>query len=148
MEPRRREDAKGIYEMRNFGESTSPELEQLAQQVVDAAYHVYRALGPGLLESVYEMCLFHELTLRGLRVQRQLSVPVRYRDMNLATGLVIDLLVEEQLVVELKAVEKHNPLYEAQVLTYLKLANKKLGLLINFNVTLFKEGVRRVILSR
>jgi GxxExxY protein len=132
--------------MVNFGETTSPELEQIAQQVVDAAYQVYRALGPGLLESVYETCLFHELTLRGLKVQRQLSVPVKYRDVTLATGLIIDLLVEDQLIIELKAVEKHNPLYEAQLLTYLKLTNKKLGILINFNVTLFKEGIKRVIL--
>jgi GxxExxY protein len=134
--------------MANFGESTSPELEQLAQQVVDAAYQVYRALGPGLLESVYETCLFHELTLRGMKVERQVAVPVRYRDITLGTGLTLDLLVNEQLIVELKAVEKHNPLYEAQLLTYLKLTNKQLGLLINFNVTLFKEGVRRVILSK
>jgi GxxExxY protein len=132
--------------MGNFGEATSPELEAIATKVVDAAYQVYRALGPGLLESVYETCLYYELTQRGLKVQRQLTVPVRYRDITLETGLLIDLLVENQLVLELKAVEKHNPLYEAQLLTYLKLTNKKLGLLINFNVTLFKEGIKRVIL--
>jgi GxxExxY protein len=108
---------------------------------------VHRALGPGLLESVYEACLYHELTLRGIKVERQVAVPVRYRDITLSTGLVLDLLVDKQLIVELKAVEKHNPLYEAQLLTYLKLTNRQLGLLINFNVTLFKEGVRRVILS-
>ena len=128
-----------------FGETTSPELERIATQIVDAAYQVYRELGPGLLESVYETCLFHELTQRGLRVQRQVPVPVRYRGVTLESGLIIDLLVEEQIVVELKAVEKWNPIFEAQLMSYLKLANKRIGFVINFTVPVFKEGIKRFI---
>jgi GxxExxY protein len=132
--------------MGTIGDNTSPELERIAAQVVDASYKVYRALGPGLLESVYQACLFHELTKRGLTVQKEAAIPIHYDGICLSSGLVMDLVVEDQLIVELKAVEKHNELYEAQLLTYLKLANRRLGLLINFNVRLFKNGVKRIIL--
>ncbi len=132
--------------MSTIGDKTSPELERIATAVVDAAYKVYRALGPGLLESVYEACLFYELTRRRLKVQRQVQLPIVYDGLALECGLILDLLVEDQLIVELKAVEKHNDLYDAQLLTYLKLANKQLGILINFNVRLFKNGVKRIIL--
>ena len=128
-----------------FGDTTSPELELLAKQVVDAAFQVYRELGPGLLESVYETCLFHELTQRGLKVQRQVSLPICYRGVALESGLVIDLLVEEQIIIELKAVEQWNPVFDAQIMSYLTLSRKRLGFVINFTVPTFKEGIKRFI---
>lgn len=121
------------------------ETEQAARVVVDAAFRVHQALGPGLLESVYEACLCHELSKRGMRFARQLRLPVVYDDVRLDAGLVIDLLIEERLIVELKAVEKHHPLFEAQLLTYLKLTDRRLGLLIDFNVPLIKDGIRRLV---
>lgn len=124
----------------------SREVDRLAKEVVDAAFKVHSTLGPGLLESVYEICLAHELTKRGFKIQAQIAFPIVYDDMRLDSGLRIDLLVEDQLVVELKAVETMLPLFEAQLLTYLKLADKRLGLLINFNVPKIKDGINRIIL--
>ncbi len=115
--------------------------------VVDAALKVHRSLGPGLLESVYEQCLAYELETRGMNVQKQTAVPVIYEKIRFDTGLRLDLLVEDAVVVELKAVEQIIPLYEAQLLTYLKLSNKRLGLLINFNVPLLKHGIKRFVRS-
>jgi GxxExxY protein len=114
--------------------------------VLDAAFEVHRRLGPGLLESVYEVCLCHELAKRRISFQSQVSLPVLYDSIRLDAGLRLDLLVEDQLVVELKAVEKLIPLHEAQLLTYLKLSGKRLGLLLNFNTALLKDGVKRVVL--
>ncbi|NHZ87166.1 MAG: GxxExxY protein [Planctomycetia bacterium] len=113
--------------------------------IIGAAIKVHKALGPGLLESVYEICLFKELRDLGLNVLRQVSVPVVYEGEKLDTGFRIDLLVENKVIVELKAVESLNDIYLAQVLTYLKLSDKKLGLLINFNVTKIVDGVKRVV---
>ncbi len=124
----------------------SADLDRLAKEVVDAAFKVHSTLGPGLLESVYETCLAHELKTRGLKIQTQLAFPIVYDDLRLDSGLRIDLLVEAQLVVELKAVETMLPLFEAQLLTYLKLTNKRLGLLVNFNVPKIKDGIRRIVL--
>jgi GxxExxY protein len=124
----------------------SPELDRVAKEVVDAAFKVHSTLGPGLLESVYETCLAHDLKKRGLEIQTQLAFPIVYDDLCLDSGLRIDLLVENQLVVELKAVETMLPLFEAQLLTYLKLTNKRLGLLINFNVPKIKDGIQRIVL--
>ncbi len=124
----------------------SPDLDRLAKVVVDAAFKVHSTLGPGLLESVYEICLAHELKKRGLKIQTQIAFPVIYDDLRLDTGLRIDLLVEDQLVVELKAVETMLLLFEAQLLTYLKLTNRRLGLLINFNVPKIKDGIKRIVL--
>jgi GxxExxY protein len=121
-------------------------VEAVATQVIDAALSVHRALGPGLLESVYETCLAHELTKRGLAFERQLTLPVVYDGIRLDAGLRIDMRVEECVVVELKAAERLLPLFEAQLLTYLKLAEKRLGLLINFNSPLLKDGIKRLIL--
>ena len=112
---------------------------------MDAAFKVHKTLGPGLLESVYETCMCHELAKRGLAFQRQLSLPINYDTIRLEAGLRIDLLVEKQVVVELKASEGMIPLYEAQLLTYLKLTNLRIGLLINFNVPLIKDGIRRIV---
>jgi GxxExxY protein len=121
-------------------------LNQLSGRIVHAAYQVHESLGPGLLESVYEVCLAHELTKSGLRTERQVPLPVVYDDLKLEAGFRIDLLVERQLIVELKAVEGLLPVHQAQVLTYLKLSGYRLGLLINFNVPVLREGIRRVVL--
>ncbi len=118
---------------------------EISSLVIKAAIAVHRALGPGLLESVYQACLFAELKSMGLRVQEQVAVPIVYRGERLANDLRIDLLVEERIVVEIKAVEELHPIHTAQLLTYLKLTNKKLGLLINFNTTKLIEGLERVM---
>ena len=123
------------------------EVEDLATQIVDAALEVHRELGSGLLESIYEVCLCHELSLRGVRFKRQADFPVHYRGLRLDAGLRIDLLVDDSIVVEIKTVESLLPLFEAQLLTYLKLANKRLGFLINFNVPLLKSGSKRLVRS-
>ncbi|MBF8303118.1 MAG: hypothetical protein HW396_1399 [Candidatus Dadabacteria bacterium] len=122
------------------------EVEHIATIVFESAFKVHRALGPGLLESVYEVCLCHELTKAGLKFRRQVELPVIYDSIRLESGFRIDVLVEEEIVVELKAVETMIPLYEAQIMTYLKLTGKRLGLLINFNVALLKDGIKRIIL--
>ncbi len=122
------------------------EVEHIATIVFDSAFKVHRALGPGLLESVYEVCLCYELTKAGLKFRRQVELPVIYDSIRLESGFRIDVLVEEEIVVELKAVETMIPLYEAQIMTYLKLTGKRLGLLINFNVALLKDGIKRIIL--
>ena len=120
--------------------------DEIAKVVVDAAYTVHRALGPGLLESVYEVCLVHELVKRGLKVERQVSLPVVYDSVRLDAGLRLDLLVENAVIVELKAVEVVLPVHATQLLTYLKLTGHRLGLLINFNVRLIKDGIQRIVL--
>jgi len=114
--------------------------------VVEAAYTVHSALGPGLLEGVYEICLFHELQKQGLQVERQVSLPVVYGDLLLEAGLRRDMLVEDCIVVELKAVEAVLPVHIAPLLTYLKLSGRRLGLLINLNVAKIKDGIKRVVL--
>src|SRR5262249_55982000 len=111
-----------------------------------AAIEVHRILGPGLLESIYQRALCHELTLRGVRHLPQQPVPVTYKGAALGNDLIMDLLVDDELVVELKAVDRLEPIHEAQLLTYLRLSGRRLGLLINFNVRLLKDGVRRRIL--
>lgn len=124
----------------------SSKTDEIATAVVDAAYAVHRALGPGLLEGVYEICLVHELVKRGLDVERQVTLPIVYDSIRLDAGLRIDLLIGQQVVVELKAIELLLPIHEAQLLTYLKLSGHRLGLLINFNVPLIKQGIRRMVL--
>ena len=118
----------------------------LTGQVVDAALEVHRHLGPGLLESAYEACLTAELEERGLRVRRQVPMPVLYKGRALDCGYRIDLLVEETVVVELKATQSIEGIHVAQVLTYLKLAGLRVGLILNFNVKLLKDGIKRVSL--
>lgn len=120
-------------------------VERIAHQVVDAALTVHRALGPGLLETVYEQCLAYELGRRDVPVRRQISMPVVYSGLALEVGYRLDMLVGEAVVVEVKSVEALSRLHEAQLLTYLKLADKRLGLLINFNVVLLKHGLRRLV---
>ncbi|RAM48636.1 MAG: GxxExxY protein [Hapalosiphonaceae cyanobacterium JJU2] len=124
----------------------SKELDQVATQVVDAAFQVHSTLGPGLLESVYEVCLEHELIKRGLSVEKQVPLPVLYDNLYIEAGFKLDLLVDRCLIVELKAVEILLPVHTAQLLTYLKLSKCRLGLLINFNVPLIKDGIKRIVL--
>ena len=119
--------------------------EQLATAVMDAAFDVHRNLGPGLLESVYESCLAYEFGKRLIPFQAQLSLHVVYDNLRLDVGLRLDLLVDDRIIVELKAVEKLIPLHEAQLLTYLKLTNKRLDLLFNFNSVLLKDGFKRIV---
>ena len=114
--------------------------------ILGAAIEVHRHLGPGLLESAYEECLCHELRLRELNFQRQVELPVEYKGLKLNCGYKIDLLVQDEVILELKAVEKLLPIHQAQLLTYLKLAHKKVGLLINFNVPLLTQGIIRRVL--
>jgi GxxExxY protein len=113
---------------------------------MDAAFKVHKTLGPGLLESVYETCLCHELNRRGISFRKQVALPLVYEGLKLDAGLRIDLLVNESVVVELKAVEKLMPLHHAQLLTYLRLTGLRLGLLVSFNVPVIKEGIKRVAL--
>ncbi len=120
-------------------------LNEVSGSVVDAAMKVHTVLGPGLLESAYEACLAYELRKRGRKVFSQVELPVIYEDVKLDVGYRIDLLVDECVIVELKAVEKVLPLHEAQLLSYLKLSGKKLGLLINFNVPRLKQGIKRMV---
>ena len=118
-------------------------LNTVSGQILDAAIEVHRNLGPGLLESVYEVCLEKELLERGLSVERQINLPVYYKGTKLDTSFRLDMLVENDIIIELKTVEKTLPVHEAQILSYMKLANKKLGLLINFNEALLKNGFHR-----
>ena len=127
-------------------ETISAEVDEIARQVVDAALKVHQQLGPGLLESVYEVCLAHELRRRGLKVETQVTVPVVYDGIRIDAGLRLDVVVNDMLIVELKAVEEILPVHHAQVLTYLKLSGMRLGLLINFNVRLIKDGIKRIAL--
>ena len=119
------------------------DLTDISGQIVDAALKVHSALGPGLLESTYETCLLFELHRRGLRAQRQVELPVIYDGVRIDCGYRIDLLVDDAVIVEIKSVESLTPLHQAQLLTYLKLSGRKLGLLINFNVPHLKDGIKR-----
>jgi len=124
----------------------SERVEQIAKAIVDAAYTVHKVLGPGLLESIYEVCFCHELAKRELSYQRQVQVPIVYDGKRFDEGLRLDVLVEDLVICELKAVEEMHPVFEAQLLTYLKLTGKRLGFLINFNVPVIKDGINRLIL--
>jgi GxxExxY protein len=127
-------------------EAIPEETDRVAKEVVDAAYKVHSTLGPGLLENVYEVCMVHDLTRRGLRVERQVAMPIVFENIRLDAGLRLDMVVNRCVVVENKVAEKILPLHEAQLLTYLKLSGLRLGLLINFNVPLIKEGIKRIAL--
>jgi GxxExxY protein len=122
------------------------EKDQLSHAVIGAAIEVHRHPGPGLLESVYDRCLRRELELRDIPFRKQVELPVVYKDIELDKSLVIDILVAEQLVLELKAVERIEPVHEAQLLTYLRLSNLHVGLLMNFNVPVLRDGIKRMVL--
>ncbi len=123
------------------------DVNDISKNVIGAAINVHKILGPGLLESAYEECLCHEFDLRGIQYSRQCNIPVEYKGVRLDCGYRMDLLVEGAVVVELKAIEKIMPIHDAQLLSYLKLTNCKLGLLINFNVSVLKQGIRRKVLN-
>ena len=120
--------------------------ETIAEKIVDAAYTVHKTLGPGLLEKVYEVCFCHELSKRGLKYKRQVDIPIVYDGMTFDEGLRLDVLVEELVICEMKAVDQMNSVWEAQIISHLKLTGKRLGFLINFNVPLIKNGIKRIIL--
>ena len=127
----------------------SEKEERIARKIVDAVPNVFgmhKTLGPGLLEKVYEVCFCHELSKRGLKYQRQVDIPIIYDGITFNEGLRLDVLAEELIICELKAVEEMNPVWEAQILSHLKLTGKRLGFLINFNVPLIKKGIKRIIL--
>jgi GxxExxY protein len=124
----------------------SPRTEVIASEIVDAAYSVHSTLGPGLLESVYEDCLAYELMERGLEFKRQHVLPIQYKEHRVETGLRLDFLVEDRVVLEIKAVETLAKVHTAQLLTYLKISGVHLGFLLNFNVALIKNGIRRFVL--
>ena len=119
--------------------------EEIAKIIVNSAYRVHKELGPGLLERVYEVCLAHEISKVGLNVKRQIDIPIVYDGIEFSEGLRLDLLVEDCIIVEIKAVETINPVWQAQIISHLKLLNKEIGFLINFNVPLIKSGIKRFI---
>ncbi len=131
--------------MKKF-EPIPEELNIIGKKIVDAAYTVHKNLGPGLLERVYEVCFCHEIQKRGLGCQRQLTIPIVYDGIEFEEGLRLDVLVEGKVVCELKALEIVNPVWEAQILSHLKLTDNRLGYLLNFNVTLMKEGIKRFVI--
>jgi len=124
----------------------SENIEKIGTEIVDSAYKVHKKMGPGLLEKVYEACLGHELSKRGPNIERQVEIPIKYDGVTLDEGLIIDLLVERKIIIELKAVEKMNPLWKAQILSHLKLTKLRLGFLINFNTINIGKGINRVVL--
>lgn len=134
-----------LYVQQQKEAAVTPELNAMSGKIVDAAFAVHSRLGPGLLESVYEACLAYELRNRKLSVRRQVIVPITYEELEFEEGYRLDLLVEESVIVELKAVSKASPLHVSQVLTYLKLSGHKLGLLLCFNNTRIKQGITRLI---
>lgn len=119
------------------------EINDITQIIIGCAIDVHKNLGPGLLESAYEECLSYELIKKGLKIKRQHPAPIIYKEIKLEYGYRIDILVESTVVIELKVVDTINPVHEAQILTYMKFSNKPIGLLINFNVTLLKNGIKR-----
>jgi GxxExxY protein len=122
-------------------------LKDCTRRIIGAAIEVHKALGPGLLESAYEACLAREFDHQGIGYRRQVDLPVHYRDLRLDAGYRLDFVVEDQVIVELKSVERIMPIHEAQLLTYLRLAEKRVGLLINFNVPVLRRGIVRRVLS-
>jgi GxxExxY protein len=122
------------------------EINKVTGEIIGAAIEAHKALGPGFLESAYEECLCHELTLRKINFRRQESLPVEYKGVKLDCGYRIDLIIEDLILIELKSIETLLPIHEAQILTYLKLTGLKIGLLINFNVAALRRGIKRIIL--
>lgn len=121
------------------------DLERMAKLIVESAYTVHKNLGPGLLEKIYEICFCHELEKRGLKYKRQIDIPIVYDNLTFDEGLRLDVLVEDKIICEIKAVDQVNPVWEAQILSHLKLTGKRLGFLINFNVVNIGNGIKRFI---
>ena len=128
--------------------SNRAELNALTEKIIGAAIEVHRHLGPGLLESSYETCLVYELEQLGLKVERQRALPLVYKEIHMEQGYRLDVLVEQKVIIELKVVDKITSIHEAQILSYLKFSGCEIGLLINFNVRLLKNGIRRFIMTR
>jgi GxxExxY protein len=120
-------------------------LDEIARSVVHCSYLVHKELGPGLLEKIYEACLCYELQRAGYKVERQVSVPIVYGDLKFSEGYRVDVLVQDCIICEIKAVEKHNSVWDAQLLSYMKLMDCRLGFLLNFNVPVIKNGIKRMI---
>jgi GxxExxY protein len=121
-------------------------IQDIGTAIVSAAFIVHKTLGPGLLEKVYEVCLCHELAKKGITTLRQVNIPIKYDGISFEEGLRLDILAEDEVIVELKAVDQVNPVWEAQVLSHLKLTGRRLGYLINFNVPVLKEGIKRIVI--
>ena len=121
------------------------DINDLTGEVIGAAIEVHQALGPGLLESAYEECLCHELKLRGIQFERQVDLPIEYKGAKLDCAYRMDIVADDQLIVELKSCESLQPIHQAQLLTYLKLTGLKVGLLINFNVPILRQGIKRLV---
>ena len=121
----------------------SNDIEKIGKAIVNSSYKVHKTLGPGLLEKIYEVCLAHELTKAGFNVKRQQNIPIVYDGISFDEGLRMDILVNDLVIVELKAVDEMNPVWEAQIISHLKLTGLKLGFLINFNVSIIKHGIKR-----
>jgi GxxExxY protein len=138
-EPQRRKDAKAL--------EPTPRHNEVARLIVDAAFAAHSALGPGLLESVYEQCIAIELRRRDLKFELQVALPIVYQGTRIDAGFRMDMVIEHMVVLEIKAIEKTLPIHEAQLLTYLKLSGHRLGFLINFNVVRIRDGIRRLVLS-
>lgn len=132
--------------MSETGSAPKLRYEGLTEQILGAAIEVHKVLGPGLMESAYEECLCHEMNLRGLPFERQMTVPVSYKGINLDCGYKLDLLVADTVVLELKCVERITSIHEAQLLTYMRLLNKPVGFIINFNVPVMRAGIVRKVL--
>jgi len=138
------ENQKTIFKDKNF-KSVPESIEKIGKLIVDSAYTVHYNLGPGLLEKVYEACFCHELAKRKLKFKRQVDIPIIYDNLKFDEGLRIDVLVENCIICEIKAIENSNPVWEAQILSHIKLTDKKLGFLINFNVPKIKHGIKRFV---
>ena len=121
------------------------DIEATASKIVNSALKVHKTLGPGLLESVYQKCLAHELENEGLNVRCEVPVPVRYNDISIDAGFRADMIIDDSIIIENKTVDQINPIHEAQLLTYLKVSNIQLGFLLNWNVTLMKNGIKRMV---
>lgn len=123
----------------------SEQEEYFAKEIVDCAFKVHKQLGPGLLEKVYEICFCHELGKKGIQYERQIDIPIIYDNLVFNEGLRLDVMVEDLIICELKAIELVNPVWQAQIISHLKLTNKRLGFLINFNVSFIKDGIKRFV---
>lgn len=122
------------------------EFDSLSKEIIGCAIEVHRLLGPGLLESAYEECMMYELSKKGMKAERQKTVPIIYKEIKLNCGYRLDVVVEKRIILELKSIDAFAPVHEAQILTYMKLSNIKIGLMINFNVTVLKNGLKRYVL--
>jgi len=144
---RRGEEVLGLIMSLKQHSDMPSEIERLSKEVVDCFFSVHKELGPGLLEKIYEDALCHEFDLRGLKFQRQMPVAVSYKGKKMPTDYRIDIIVDNTIIVELKAVDRVLPVHEAQILSYMKLTGSPLGLIANFNTTLMEDGIKRVVLT-